>query len=155
MGTFRLHIKSLENNPNIDQSSLPIWGVIYVESNGYSFPDEDWYDAVSSILDMWLATVINFMCSKNSLCELYFMDGPYRLRLNRVSTSEVNVSMLKNDKEVATSTCSIHDFLESIISSLELFCKLCRDNNSSFTLSKTFLRIEANGKKLKSVAANH
>ncbi len=125
-----------------------------MEVNGYFFPDIDWYDVVSSILDMWIPAIIDFIRSGDSQCALYFMDGPYRMHLDWISTSELNISLLSSDKEEATNICCMHDFLESIIRGVDLFCKFCRDNNSGFISSKTFLRIDANGKKLKSVAAN-
>ena len=153
MSIFRLHIKSLENN-TIPQNRLPIWGAICIEAYGYYFPDENWYDAVSSILDMWLPAIIEFMRSKDSLCELYFMDGPYRMCLDWASTNEVNISMLTCDKEVAAARCCVQDFLEAILEGADLFCKFCRDNNLCFTSSRTFLRIEKNSKKMKTAASN-
>lgn len=155
MSMIQLHIKSLEINTAPTNCVWPIWGEIFVEVNGHFFPNEDWYDAVSSILDMWLPNLIDFMRAKNKQCELYFMDGPHRIRLDWGHSQEVNLSMFSDDKENATTTCDINEFINSIVSCVDYFCEHCREYNSDFSSSKTFLRIEKRIKKLKRMVAKH
>lgn len=151
MSMFRLHLHSIENDADMSENRFPLWGEIYVEANGCFFPSENWYDAVSSILDMWLPSIMDFMCSKDTECELYFMDGPHKLRLEWVSANIIHISMLSNDQKEAISTCCIYDFLKEIIMHVDMFCKFCRDNNLPFTSRREFSRIDANGNKLKRV----
>lgn len=153
MNRIQLHIKSLEINTAPSNCVWPIWGDIFVEVNGHFFPDKNWSDAVSSILDMWLPNLISFMCGKNKECELYFMDGPHRIHLEWGHSQEINLSMLSGDKENATTTCDVDEFINSIVSGVDYFCEHCREYNSYFLSSKTFSRIEKGTKKLRRIVA--
>ena len=53
---------------------------IYVDINGMTFPDNQWYDLPVSVLDMWCWNLIEnskFLTAEFSLC---FMDGPYFIK---------------------------------------------------------------------------
>lgn len=154
MGTLQLHINSLDDNISLTKNSMQIWGRIHVELDGCCFPDEDWNDVISSIFDMWIPTIVDFLHSGKSSCELYFMDGPYRMCLKWISTSEVKISMFGGNSEVTANTCNIIDFLEAITKGINSFCELCRESYPSFISSSIFLRIIAGKTKLNEISAN-
>lgn len=149
MSTIKLDIKSIEGDAEQCRSGMPIWGKIYLETNDCIFPSKDWYDAVSSILDMWLSVMVDFVRMGGNSCELYFIDGPYKIRIDRVSGGEISVAMFNASKKVAINTCCFNDFLETLLNSADTFCHLCNEKKLSFTYSKTYSKIEANRKLLK------
>ena len=58
-------------------STFPLWSKIYVTLDDIDFPSEHWYDATSSILEMWIHQVNSLICGSQRHAKLFFMDGDY------------------------------------------------------------------------------
>ena len=58
-----------------------VWGNIYFRMNDLCFPDSEWYDKVSSLLEMWMGAIIEFIQYDKRECTLHFMDGPFYIHI--------------------------------------------------------------------------
>lgn len=101
----------------------PFWGTIYITSNGKNFPFDDWYDALSGVLSMWLCETAAFISKKyKTPCELYFMDGPYYIRLFPTEQEGVISAKFFNDDKVVQVDEDIHfqEFVQKMLDASEM-----------------------------------
>ena len=83
-----------------DGNGLLIDGSIYFSVNGTYFPSYQWFDLISVDLENWIPNLLSFGEGRTDCCTLVFMDGPYRLKLVRQSTSCVTASFWQDHKEI-------------------------------------------------------
>ena len=152
MVKFKLHIKLLDNDMLLTKDSMQVWGEIYVELNNSYFPSKGWYDITSSILDMWIPSIINFICKNNDQCELYFMDGPHKICLSWFSQQEIKISTFRDNIEEITDICDVSSFLESFVRGLDSFINQCNDANVNLVSGRVLPRIVSTTKELKNIA---
>ena len=155
MVKFNLHIKLPDKDVLLAKDSMQVvqvWGEIYVELNNSYFPSEDWYDITSSILDMWIPSVIDFVCKNKDHCELYFMDGPHKVCLSWFSPQEIKISTFRDNREEITDICYVSEFLESFVCALDSFINQCNDANINLVSGRVLPRIVATTKELKNIA---
>lgn len=74
---MKLIVESFDDS----SSPFPIWSVVYVQVEDISFPCQQWYDATTSILVMWINAVSKLIAGTESEVILNFMDGDYSIRL--------------------------------------------------------------------------
>ena len=104
MKKMRLVVSDFEDY----HDTFPIWSKIYVEVDGIFFPDFEWWDATSSILEMWIENVIDLMNGYFDSCVLYFMDGDYSIKLTRKNNDEaVAVCIAPQSKLVISSNITL------------------------------------------------
>lgn len=72
-----------------------ITSVLYVESEYSSFPCKGWTELSSSVLDMWLSCLTEFLLYSLNETFLFFMDGPYMLKLTRISSRTARIEMIE------------------------------------------------------------
>lgn len=80
--------------------NFPIWCKIYVRSNDFVFPDEEWYDATTSILSMWSANITRLLLKSSDCVLLNFLDGDYAIHLTSLDNFYARASF-HNTKGVA------------------------------------------------------
>lgn len=86
---FELHTRF--DDPEASHPKIsPFWGTIYIKTDSTSFPCDNWYDALSAVLSMWLFETAVFISKKRKTAyKLYFMDGPYCIRLSPAERDNV------------------------------------------------------------------
>lgn len=138
MKNFKLRVKSVDpDDVNICNS---IWGEIYAEINDYSFPDNVWYDDVSSVLHMWLGETIDYLTGKQERWELYFMDGPYKIQLKEIPGGNVSVVFIAHDdKEVIRGVVKKSDVIKELLDCTQTFIEECCKKAPNSTTMRSFL----------------
>lgn len=71
-----LHLSDLEQEPNHG-------GRMWVSIGGECFPEKGWYDLPGILLKYWKKDLGAFANGDTNSCELFFMDGPYRVKIQR------------------------------------------------------------------------
>ncbi|QWF18436.1 hypothetical protein [Lysobacter capsici] len=75
----------------VDEASLRfsrnVTGTVFFEFGAFQFPERNWNDFVVVILGWWLDATTKLMSAGEGETELYFMDGPYSLRITIVGDS--------------------------------------------------------------------
>ena len=71
-----LHVHDLESAPSRG-------GRIWLEIGMDCFPEEGWYDLPGILLEYWKRDLRAFADGATDSCKLFFMDGPYCVKLHR------------------------------------------------------------------------
>ena len=111
MSIFELHIKDLEIT---SESKFATWGIIYFQFDDLCFPDDMWYDAVSSLLDMWVYILDDFLCTDEKQCDLPFMDGPYEIQLIKDESEHIVMFCKSDDAIIAEYKIRVIDLINNI-----------------------------------------
>ena len=88
---IRVNPETLEHGGNIT-------GTLAVGLNGHWFPDPDWNDFVVVVLGWWCRSLRALLSEASA--ELPFMDGSYRVRIERSDTTFARVLLMNNDGRV-------------------------------------------------------
>lgn len=105
----------------VDEASLRfssnVTGTVFFEFGAFQFPGRNWNDFVVVILGWWLDATTKLMAAGEGETELYFMDGPYSLRV-ALEGSIFKVSRGRDDVETEDSPFNLevdtHGFLRAI-----------------------------------------
>ena len=84
-----LQLSDLEKEPNHG-------GRMWFSIGSECFPEEGWYDLPGILLQYWKKDLNAFADGRTDTCELLFMDGPYRVKIQR---SEGRVTAVCLDSE--------------------------------------------------------
>lgn len=85
-------MKLIVGNFEHTSSPIPIWSEIYVQMEDIAFPCQQWYDATTSILTMWINAVSKLMTGVEHSITLDFMDGDYFIRLEMYDNKQTVAS---------------------------------------------------------------
>ena len=58
-----------------------LWSKVLVSVNGWCFPDDNWTDAASAVLIMWIDSILSVYSGASVEVELHYMDGDYRINI--------------------------------------------------------------------------
>ena len=142
MNAMKIHIDALDICSISGNDNYAVWGNIYISINDVCFPDNEWFDAVSSILDMWTSVIIEFVSKKKKQCVLHFMDGPFLLILSKTNRDYIAISCKDGDgKEIATTVITTYELLQSLLDSTMLFTGLCSKNTLCFINTQMYEKI--------------
>lgn len=116
----------------VDEASLRfsrnVTGIVFFEFGTFQFPQRDWNDFVVVILGWWLDATTKLMAAGEGETELYFMDGPYALRIVIVG-GLFKISRGRDD--VATETTAFNleveslTFLHAILNASKMVLSAC------------------------------
>ena len=99
----------------------PYDGVFFIEVDGKCFPADDWFDIPISVIYMWCYNLHEFITHpKQKVCELYFMDGPYSLRLRRRSAESIHLVLLRMAQEEPIGEIDIQSFVQTVWNTAEM-----------------------------------
>jgi hypothetical protein len=84
----------------IPEKMSAIGGRIYLQIGDQFFPEEQWYDCASVLLDHWIPLITSFLHGSTQSCKLAFMDGPCHVLLRRLSDFSVAVDCFYDQKKV-------------------------------------------------------
>lgn len=141
MCSLKIQLGQLDVSSMPDNPSKKIWGRLYVDVDGYCFPNEEWYDVVSSIVDMWTMDVVDFIETKKAHCVLYFMDGPFEIHLiNHLDNSLMLSCRNRDGEEFASTVIGTPEFLKSILDWVDTYLDAYRKNITACTNDRIYIR---------------
>ncbi len=123
-------------------SSGQITGAICFQFGEKAFPDPDWNDFVVVVLCWWIESVIQLVDGIKERAELWFMDGPFSVRLFTKGTAGWSLECIHRRKnevvEYSTRVEPMH-MLKSLLSVADETIDQCQKNE--WTLSDLDLLI--------------
>ena len=102
-----LHLSDLEKEPNNG-------GRMWVSIGGKCFPEEGWYDLPGILLQYWKKDLIAFADGRIDTCELLFMDGPFRIKIQRLEEPVTAVCMDSDRVAIGPVEIDFDIFWESV-----------------------------------------
>ena len=139
---MQVHIQDIEYPTDFNEYS--IWGKINIQIDNIYYPDNEWYDAVSSILDMWTAELVEYISTKKDECYLNFMDGPFYIKLTKMKdTDRVTVTCKNQDGAVFDTSICCFELIQEILTASYSFLDICREKLPSFVNTTVFSKITA------------
>lgn len=113
----------IENGNNLfSHISKNISGIVYVKfDNNIYFPDKDWDDIITMILDGWTYQIIDFLTTKSDYLALSFYDGSFDLKIF-VKDNNYYVNAIHNEQFIVyEQKFDLKEFLLSFIKSANSF----------------------------------
>ena len=102
------------------RDGFPLWSIMYVKINNSCFPDDQWWDATSSVLEMWASTLVAFAQGYEDSCILDFMDGDYAIRLERLDTECIKAEFQKSGNTISRfDSIDLLHFIRQVLSATE------------------------------------
>ncbi|MFD0558458.1 hypothetical protein ACFQ3B_15610 [Stackebrandtia endophytica] len=99
--TFEL----LVDEDSLEMNSIgTIWGAVWCEVGGIPFPERTWNDmAPAVVVALFTAARTAARPGFFSPIDVYFFDGPFRLRLRPTQSDDLMIDFLHRDREFMTS----------------------------------------------------
>ena len=127
MDEIQINLAEVDIDENSDDCQVAAWGEIYLTIGKTSFPFENWTDVVSSVLDMWTENIIDFVRKKKTQCTLFFMDGPYNVRVYARKNNYITLICRDDYGNVfVRSVVELATFLEKILICTSSFIDVCK-----------------------------
>lgn len=102
-------------------SKFPLWSKIYVTLGEVAFPSTNWFDATSSVLEMWMDQVIGLICGTTTHAQLHFMDGAYYIDIVAHSSERATVRCIDSlGVEVAHDDINLLQFGRQLLSAVSV-----------------------------------
>ena len=99
---------------------FPLWSIIHIEVSNEYFPDDQWWDATSSVLEIWMDNLISFIYGSIDFCTLDFLDGDYSINLHKKTQWEaVAICLAPNDKVIVSESIDLLYFARQVLSAVE------------------------------------
>lgn len=140
MDTFELKLENLEFQETCANYSS-VYGTFYARVNGNGFPEDGWYDAASSMLEMWLDEILEFT-NNSSEAFLYFMNGPYLLRLTKLNNDKITISCISDHRiEQARVVVDLYEFIRNLLEITDSFITQCGKAQCPFVTTERYKHI--------------
>lgn len=102
------------------KDNYPLWSTIYVKVDDEYFPDRQWWDATSDVLQMWIRNITRLISGSTDNCVLFFMDGDYSIKLTVVEPRKVFAEYIGPWKKlIFDETIDLFHFARQILSAFE------------------------------------
>ncbi|MGF6924642.1 hypothetical protein QFZ48_000142 [Chitinophaga sp. W2I13] len=105
---------------NFDRKSLEIskrkviTGIISIEVGNDFFPEQNWNDAIVTVLNSWIENMIQILGSGNNEAKLTFFDGPFFFVIRKKLDQSV-VELFRNSRSNGTDYIDIRKFGYSLL----------------------------------------
>jgi hypothetical protein len=96
---IRLDLASLRRS-----STGMVSSILFVEVNGFCFPEHSWNDFPVIVLGWWLDEAFHMCVGSASVRELLFMDGRFSLRISKIRGKECTLSFMDSSNVVFEKT---------------------------------------------------
>ena len=138
------------------RDDFPLWSIFYVQCNNECFPDDRWFDATSSILEMWANVLTAFVLGNTDFCTLDFMDGDYAIRFNRASGKVVE-AIFEKRRHIVFECASINlpYFTRQILAAAEKLRNSFPEEKRSNSAERLFYEIDKLRTVLKQYSFDH
>lgn len=97
-----MYLSLVSNKDTYEWDERMLYGELFIQIADVAFPADGWTDIISSVLDMWCDSLISLLHS--NLCgaekELYFMDGPYFIKILGLKNEMVSFTLFDHYKQV-------------------------------------------------------
>lgn len=101
------------------KGNRPAWSTIYLECGRYCFPDNQWTDATSAVLEMWIGEIYRLIRKTTDSAILYFMDGDYSICLNLLDNETAIAKWIApNNTLVLSRTINLCHFARQLLSAV-------------------------------------
>jgi hypothetical protein len=118
-----LHLDRIDDSVPVENSA--VGGNIYLQIGDAYFPEEDWYDYASLILEQWIPAIRSFANHCTDVCKLTFYDGPCYAVLRRNLDAAITVKCVHDEKTVIEERIiDFPIFLNSLVRAGNKFCRL-------------------------------
>ena len=116
MEKMMIHVSEFDNYNN----TFSLWSKIYVQINGEYFPDDQWWDATSSVLEMWTCNINRLISGCINTCLLNFMDGDYTIKLTSNAKGEALAECIgPHETVVLSEVIDLYYFSRQILAAVE------------------------------------
>ncbi|KEQ16543.1 hypothetical protein [Endozoicomonas numazuensis] len=105
-------------------------GIILFDLSGYQFPSKNWDDFVVTIMGWWLRAIIDLKTGASRKEELYFMDGPYLVTVEKRNTSMCSLFFMERDIAVLKTVdlYPLDDLADSLLSAAQQVYSTCLEH---------------------------
>ena len=118
-----LHLDQIDTNALTNHSN--VGGNIYLQVGQIYFPEENWYDMASLLLEQWIPVILSFSKNHTNDCKLTFYDGPCCAVLCRNVDDRITVKCFYDQKiDIAETVIDFPLFLKSVVKAGNKFCRL-------------------------------
>lgn len=101
-----------------EEGGVKTTGDIYIELDGYFFPEKDWYDFGENLLSWWTEEFIELADREETKIECGFMDGPFRFIIEIKSDKTWQIRCIREYAE--SEKCEYKAEIDSIQASKSL-----------------------------------
>jgi hypothetical protein len=130
---------------------------LHFECDGTCFPDNQWTD-FADVLNMWSCTLFEHMEKSEANFTLYFMDGPFRLDVEKNKDTKLTIRCINFRKEEViefTINCDFVDLLLALYNAIKKISKMMFDYKMHQGKTEPVYRqFILTGKKLKNAIDN-
>jgi|GEM_PF-4539589 len=96
--------------------SCCLYGMIYVEINNYFFPNNEWTDIPTAVIEMWSANLTN-ISAQNGKILLMFMEGPFYIK-GTLKSKRIKLNFVNARGKKKIEKCYVINFSDLIKASI-------------------------------------
>ena len=125
MNSLQLHV----DETKIKLSGTSIAGEVWISLNDREFPHASWSDFVVVVLEAWSAAVMRVIDGASTCESVYFMEGPYLVKLSRGPKDLFNVRAFersRGEREVASADTTATALIRMTNACVEKVIDVCR-----------------------------
>lgn len=153
MEVMILHLEDIEFDSGTFAKRFAVWGNIYVTIGDRCFPDNVWFDAASSMLEMWIPALTSFSRGHTSTCEVFFMDGPLIIRFTHQNDGQITAECIQDKISVVSETrIDFSAFLNSLFACAKMVGRTLYEQGSQHPFGREIAWFGRLGKKARLLA---
>jgi hypothetical protein len=123
-----------------------IFGNIYFENENIVFPERQWNDFILIVVNWWLESLSKFVADKSLSVELFFMDGSFSIKINRLDDNILKLYFVSENQIKGTETVLmrnfVKDFLKEANTLIRFINKLDKNNEELGLLKKNYDKLK-------------
>ncbi|MGI9282095.1 MAG: hypothetical protein ACR2PX_21035 [Endozoicomonas sp.] len=110
--------------------SKAVIGIILFDLAGYQFPGKNWDDFIVTIMGWWLRAIIDLKTGASKKEDLYFMDGPFLVTVEKRNASMCSLYFIERDIAVlkAVDLYPLDDLADSMLSAAQQVYSACLEH---------------------------
>ena len=134
---MKLHFENI-----VIESGRIIGGNLWFSFGERCFPEENWYEHVSKVLEMWLPPFLSFSYGNCDQCKLLFLDGPGEILLKRYFNGSITATCIWNNKvQVPEAEMELHDLWGSLLAGLRYYHRQMHLHKLDFPFDKQLIQL--------------
>lgn len=139
---MELHLSQLEFDRDHQSTGFCIGGGLWLSFGDASFPEENWYDMVYTVLKYWLPGLCSFARNHTDTCVLEFMDGPYSVHMRRIC-GRICASCLRDHVAVISDReLDFPVFLKSVLHACRQYDRFLYENGEKQLFSSEIIELK-------------
>lgn len=93
-------VKIIVNEMEPYREKYALWSILFVQVDDVCFPSQQWNDATSAVLSVWVQEMIRLITGVTDQVRLPFMDGDFEVVLNRLEQENISSKFIKSESIV-------------------------------------------------------